>query len=101
MLHSTFGVTRRKQLLDMWYSINTVPSVEPDTISEILNESIWLNKRILVGNVPIYYKTWIKVGIITIKDCLNRNSFMSQAQQGKHSRAYSILMDKWITISDD
>ena len=42
-----------KQLLDMWYSIN---NVEPETISEVLNESIWLNERILVGNVPIHNK---------------------------------------------
>ena len=26
----------------MWYSIN---NVEPETISEVLNESIWLNER--------------------------------------------------------
>ena len=66
-----------KQLLDMWYPIN---NVEPETISEVLNESIWLNERILVGNVPIHNKTWIKAGILAIKDCLNGNSFMSQAQ---------------------
>ena len=66
-----------KQLLDMWYSLN---NVEPETISEVLNESIWLNERIIVGNVPIHNKTWIKAGILTIKDCLNGNSFMSQAQ---------------------
>ena len=66
-----------KQLLDMWHSIN---NVEPETISEVLNESIWLNERILVGNVPIHNKTWIKAGILTIKDYLNGNSFMSQAQ---------------------
>ena len=55
-------------------------NVEPETISEVLNESIWLNERILVGNVPIHNKTWIKTGILTIKDCPNGNSFMSQAQ---------------------
>ena len=65
-----------KQLLDMWYSIN---NVEQETISEVFNESIWLNERILAGNMPIH-KTWIKAGILTIKDCLNGNSFMSQAQ---------------------
>ena len=61
----------------MWYSIN---NVEPETIGEVLNESIRLNERILVGNVPIHIKTWIKAGILTIKVCLNGNSFMSQAQ---------------------
>ena len=71
-----------KQLLDMWYSIN---NVEPETISEVLNESIWLNKRIFLGNVPIHNKTWITAGILTIKDCLNGNPFMSQAQlMGKY-----------------
>ena len=75
----------------MWYSIN---NVEPETISElVLNESIWLNERILVGNVPIHNKTWIKAGILTIKDCLNGNSFMSQAQlMGKYKVPCDFLL---------
>ena len=42
-----------EHFLDMWYSVN---NVEPDTVSEVLNESIWLNERILVGNELIYNK---------------------------------------------
>ena len=43
-----------------------------------------------MGNVPIHNKTWIKAGILTIKGCLNGNSFMSQAQ----------LMGKYKVIGD-
>ena len=52
-----------KQLLDMWYSIN---NVELETISEVVNESIWLNELIIVGNVSIRNKTWTKAGISKI-----------------------------------
>ena len=61
----------------MWYSIN---NREPATIYEILSDSIWLNERILVGNRPVYKKSWIDAGILCIKDLLNGNCFMTQAQ---------------------
>ena len=66
-----------EQILDMWYSIN---NNEPVMITDILNESIWLNERILIGNRPIHNKTWIKAGIICIRDLFLDNSFMSQRQ---------------------
>ena len=66
-----------EQLLNMWYSIN---NREPASIDEILSESIWLNERILVGNRPVYNKSWIDAGILCIKDLLNGNCFMTQAQ---------------------
>ena len=66
-----------EQLLNMWYSIN---NREPASIDEILSESIWLNERILVGNRPVYNKAWIDAGILCIKDLLNGNCFMTQAQ---------------------
>ena len=57
-----------EQLLNMWYSIN---NRAPATIYEILSESIWLNERILLGNRPVYNKSWIDAGILCIKDLLN------------------------------
>ena len=35
---------------------------------------------ILVGNRPVYNKSWIDAGILCIKDLLNGNCFMTQAQ---------------------
>ena len=50
-----------EQLLNMWYSM--INNREPATIYEILSESIWLNERILVGNRPVYNKSWIDAGV--------------------------------------
>ena len=44
-----------EQLLDMWYSIH---NTEPTTITEILQENIWYNARILIGD-----KAWFDAGI--------------------------------------
>ena len=38
-----------EQLLDMWYSIH---NTEKTTINEILQENIWYNARILIGDKP-------------------------------------------------
>ena len=32
----------------------------PDTVQEILDESLWLNKNIQMGNKYIYIKEWEK-----------------------------------------
>ena len=37
-----------ERLLDMWYSLR---NTEPTTINEILQESIWYNARILIGDL--------------------------------------------------
>ena len=39
---------------------------EKQLVKYLINESIWLNERIIVGNVPIHNKTWIKAGISKI-----------------------------------
>ena len=85
-----------EQLLNMWYSIN---NREPATTYEILSESIWLNERILVGNRPVYNKSWIDAGILCIKDLLNRNCFMTQAQIEKKGKKERIPKTLWILIN--
>ena len=42
-----------EQLLDIWYSIH---NKEPMTVEETLQEDIWFNSNILIGNKPIYNK---------------------------------------------
>ena len=64
-----------EQLLDMWYSIH---NTEPTTINEILQENIWYNARILIGNKPVFNKAWFQVGIERIQDLCEGNSLMTK-----------------------
>ena len=65
-----------KQLLDIWYSIH---NKEPMTVEEeILQEDIWFNSNILIGNKPIYNKEWDEARIRCIQNLVEGNSLMSQ-----------------------
>ena len=64
-----------EQLLDIWYGIH---NSEPVQVDDILQECIWFNARILIGNKPAYNKTWCDAGIETIQDILDGNSILSK-----------------------
>ena len=64
-----------EQLLDIWYDIH---NSEPVQVDDILQEHIWFNARILIGNKPAYNKTWCDAGIETIQDILDGNSILSK-----------------------
>ena len=44
---------------------------EPTTLTEILEESLWLNERIKARKNYIYFKSWEKRGILTIRNLFN------------------------------
>ena len=48
------------------------------TIQEILQEDIWFNSNILIGNKPTYNKEWDEAGIRCIQNLVEGNSLMSQ-----------------------
>ena len=64
-----------EQLLDIWYSIH---NKEPMTVQEILQEDIWFNSNILIGNKPTYNKEWDEAGIRCIQNLVEGNSLMAQ-----------------------
>ena len=76
-----------EQLLDMWYSIH---NTEPTTISEILQENIWYNARILVGDKPVFNKAWFDAGIEHIQDLCEGNSLTTKDML---SQKYQISCD--------
>jgi hypothetical protein len=43
----------------------------PENINEIINQSLWLNKNLLINNNYIYHKNWNKQGINKIRDLIN------------------------------
>ena len=44
-----------EQLLDMWYAIH---NNQPTQLKYVLQEHIWFDEHILVGNKTTYHKTW-------------------------------------------
>jgi len=59
-----------KQLFQYWFEIHSRP---PEGPTEILDEILWYNKRILVDNRPVFFKTWNEHGIKRISHILKSN----------------------------
>ena len=76
-----------EQLLDMWYGIH---NNQPAQLKYILQEYIWFNEHILIGNKPTYNKTWYQAGINTIHDLCEGNSILSKE---KLEQKYHISCD--------
>ena len=66
-----------EQVLDIWYSSH---NDEPNIPGDILNETIWYNERILIGNKPVFNKQWFNAGIRYIKDIFSDNCFLTHQQ---------------------
>ena len=56
----------------------------------ILQEYIWFNEHILIGNKPTYNKKWYQAGINTIHDLWEGNSILSKE---KLEQKYHISCD--------
>ena len=56
------------QLLSLWHSLH---NTEPLTTSDVLEEIIWDNEKILVGNKPLRNINWLKAGVCKIKDIVD------------------------------
>ena len=76
-----------EQCLDMWYSIH---NTEPTTINDILQENIWYNARILIGDKPVFNKAWFEAGLESIHDLCEGNSLMTKDML---SQKYQITCD--------
>ena len=67
-----------KQICEHWYELHSSP---PQTKNDIMNETLWFNKHILVDNKPIFYKLWDQHGISHIYHILNQNgNFKSERE---------------------
>ena len=66
-----------EQVLFHWYSFH---SKEPKSGEQAVEEIIWNNRFILIGNKMVFssYKDWYRKGIVRIKDIINEtNNFLS------------------------
>lgn len=59
-----------KQVITAWYNIYCI---DPNEIGSIENEPLWNNKRIIIGNKPVLYNTWVRKGINYIGDIMQKN----------------------------
>jgi len=67
-----------KQVLEAWYRFH---SVSPVNVDEILQEIIWNNKFIVIGNKPFMHKKWYDKGILYIQDVLNADGKLLNVQE--------------------
>ena len=61
----------------MWYSLH---NTNPKTCLDVLNESLWNNASILIGNRPSYNKKWKVKGIIQLRHIMNGKHFLAKDQ---------------------
>ena len=59
-------------------------------MNEIMQEHIWYNARIVIGDKPDFIKAWIQVGIERIQDLCEGNSLMTKDMP---SQKYQISYD--------
>ena len=62
----------------------------PTTINEILQENIWYNAQIVIGDKPVFNKASFQVGVECIQDLCEGNSLMTKDML---SQKYQILCD--------
>ena len=56
-----------EQLLSIWYDIH---NTEPSNKNEVMDEIIWGNKNILIGNKPLENNLWKSKNIcLMMQDC--------------------------------
>ncbi len=79
----------------------------PNTVQDILEQPLWLNKHIMINNNCIYWKPWKKAGITYINDIINKTNghFMTHDElQKKYNiktthivtfQIYSSLPNNW------
>ena len=54
---------------------------DPIGKNEVLQEFIWFNSNICIGNNPVFYKKWYNLSIKTVGDLLNEErEFLSHVQ---------------------
>ena len=59
-----------RQIISYWYDVH---NVNPENISEVIEEILWNNENILINSKPPYNQHWINHGIKKVKDILNDN----------------------------
>ena len=79
-----------KQICIFWDEIH---GTEPQTRNEILNEHLWHNKRILIGEKPVYYPTWSKKSINILYDIIGQNGKLMSREvlQTKYSVRIDVM----------
>ena len=63
-----------KQCLLAWQEMRQM-ELEPDSVEEILNQTIWCNKWLQTKGSPLRHKTWPKKGINFIRDVVTSHGW--------------------------
>ena len=66
-------------MLCHWYSITK----NPTTLSDILNETLWLKKHIIFGGLSVLYQELYQKNITKLKDIISNNGQLMTAAELK------------------
>ena len=93
------------KMLYAWSKINYhIPTCK----EEILNQMIWLNSCMLIGNKPVEWRNWISQGIFYIKDLMKGeelNEFKTAEELGvnwlKHKQIMATMSKDWKNLLEN
>ena len=106
----TIGYIGYIRIRKVWFSTNVSQNI--DQVQNWENQVIWSNECITTGGKTLYFKEWIKRGIILVSDLYNREGeFMSmdeikcKFENGgsaclKYLALYQAIPHTWKKISD-
>ena len=67
-----------RQFFHYWYELHSRP---PEGITEILDEFLWFNKRILINSKPVFYQQWNDSGVKRVRDVIKQNGLFYTPDQ--------------------
>ena len=62
-----------KQVLHYWLELYVT---QVNKAEDVYKQFIWNNSSIRIGNKPVFLKTWIDKGVLTISDVTTSNGHM-------------------------
>ena len=66
-----------KEIILAWHQAGGGVKKVPETAKEIMNEVIWGNQYIKLGNRTLYYKHWIECDLIHIRDVFMQGKYIN------------------------
>ena len=77
-----------KQIMQYWIEIH---GTEPLCTNDILNEHLWFNRYIIVGEKTVFYKQWNQKSINMVQDVIDNNG--KPLSIGELQLKYGIMID--------
>ena len=67
------------EIWTVWCELNYVEYIT--TVEDVLNQTLWYNSNIRIGNKPAFFKKWASHGIMWLKDIIDEDTMKMKSKQ--------------------